>query len=235
MKTQPSMTIGGNRTGMATAHDAKRMLDIPHVSRDMGPTTRGSEQDMARVRVRYARAGTPQGTMPDVEPELALLVDLLGARLAFERGGVRLYEALISKLDAYGSFDRGPLRRDLEQIRNDEHRHVLMLDRLLHDLGADPTAVTPCANREVVSSKGIIDVMLDPRTSLLDGLESIIIAELADHEQWMALVDTARDLGRENLARIFQANQATEEEHLSKVTSKPCEAVNSFQPGGPSL
>jgi rubrerythrin len=157
------------------------------------------------------------GTMPDVDRDVMLLIDLLGARLAFERGGVRFYEALIAKVDAFGSFDRGPSRRDLEQIRDEEHRHVAMLDRILHDLGADPTMLTPCANREVVTSRGIGDVLLDPRTSLLDGLEAIVIAELADHEQWMALVDTARDLRRENLARIFVASQATEEEHLSKV------------------
>jgi rubrerythrin len=203
-----------NRTGIDNARDGRGMLDVP---KDLEPASRGSSRDLRDVRTRYARAGYPMGTMPDVDRDVALLIDLLGARLAFERGGVRFYEALIGKVDAYGQFERGPSRRDLEQIRDEEHRHVVMLDRILHDLGADPTTLTPCANREVVASRGIGDVLLDPRTSLLDGLEAIVIAELADHEQWMALVDTARDLRRENLARIFMANQATEEEHLSKV------------------
>jgi rubrerythrin len=215
VKVQPNLETGGNRTGIEHARDGRGMLDMPS---GMGPTSRGSSEDIARVRNRYARAGLPTGTMPpDVDRQLVLLVDLLGARLAFERGGVRFYDALIAKLDSYGSFDRGPSRRDLEQIREDEHRHVVMLDGLLHDLGADPTVFTPCANREVVSSRGIGDVLLDPRTSLLDGLESIVIAELADHEQWMALVDTTRDMRRDDLARLFIASQATEEEHLSKV------------------
>jgi rubrerythrin len=203
-----------NRTGLDKARDGRRMVDVP---KELAPMSRGSSRDIGQVRTRYARAGYPMGTMPDVDRDVMLLIDLLGARLAFERGGVRFYEALIAKVDAFGSFDRGPSRRDLEQIRDEEHRHVAMLDRILHDLGADPTMLTPCANREVVTSRGIGDVLLDPRTSLLDGLEAIVIAELADHEQWMALVDTARDLRRENLARIFVASQATEEEHLSKV------------------
>jgi rubrerythrin len=190
------------------------MLDVP---KDLAPASRGSSRDIDHVRTRYARAGYAMGSMPDVDPDIMLLIDLLGARLAFERSGVRFYEALIAKLDAYGSFERGPTRHDLEQIHDEEHRHMVMLDRLLNDLGADPTTVTPCANRELVTCRGIGDVLLDPRTRLLDGLEAIVIAELADHEQWMALVDTARDLRRENLARIFVANQATEEEHLSKV------------------
>lgn len=208
------MEIGGNRTGMASANDGQGMREIPSIS---SPTSRGSEQEIARVRIRYARSGMPHGTMPDVEPDLALLVDMLGARLAFERSGVRLYDALISKLDAYGSFDGGPTRRDLEHIREEEHRHMLMLEQLMRDIGADPTAFTPCANREIVSSKGIADVLLDPRTSLLDGLESIVVAELADHEQWMGLVEATRDMGRQDLARMFVRNQTTEEEHLVKV------------------
>lgn len=197
-----------NRTGL------RGEIDVP---RDLAPASRGSSHNIAQVRTRYARAGYPMGTMPDVDPDLVLLIDLLGARLAFERSEVRFYEALIAKHDAYGTFERGPTRRDLEHIRDEEHRHVVMLDGLLHDLGANPTTLTPSANREVISSRGIGDVLLDPRTGLLDGLEAIVIAELADHEQWMALVDTARDLRRENLARIFIASQATEEEHLSKV------------------
>lgn len=203
-----------NRTGIQDAPTGRGMLDVP---RDLGPRSRGSAHEIAQVRTRYARASSPMGTMPNVDSDLVLLLDLLGARLAFERGGVRFYDALLAKIDAYGSFDRGPSRYDLEQIREEEHRHMVMIERVIGDLGADPTVFTPCANREVVSSRGIGDVLLDPRTSLLDGLEAIVIAELADHEQWMALVDTARDLHRENLARIFIACQATEEEHLSKV------------------
>lgn len=203
-----------NRTGLDQARDGRGMLDVP---KDLAPASRGSSRDIDHVRTRYARVGFPMGSMPDVDRDVVLLIDLIGARLAFERSGVRFYEALIAKVDAYGTFERGPARRDLEQMRDEEHRHMVMLDRLLHDLGADPTALTPCANREVVASRGIGDVLLDPRTRLLDGLEAIVIAELADHEQWMALVDTARELRRDSLARIFMANQATEEEHLSKV------------------
>jgi hypothetical protein len=50
------------------------------------------------------------------------LIDRLGARLAFERSGVRLYEALLSKLDASGIFDGGPSREDIERIVQDRVR-----------------------------------------------------------------------------------------------------------------
>jgi hypothetical protein len=45
-----------------------------------------------------------------------LLLDKLGERLAFERSGTRLYEALVSKHDAFGSFSGGPSREDLEHV-----------------------------------------------------------------------------------------------------------------------
>lgn len=219
MKIQPSLRAGGNRTGLAHSPERRGMLDVPP---ELGPTSRGSADQIAAVRIRYAREGGPPGTMPR-EPHVAfdqlMLLDLLGARLAFERGGVRLYDALIAKHDAFGGFSGGPERRDLVHIRDEEHAHMRMLDGLIADLGGDPTVVTPCANRELVASKGIIDVLVDPRTSLLDGLESIVVAELADHEQWIGLVDIARELDRDDLVRDFVTAQSTEDEHLTKVRS----------------
>lgn len=219
MKVQPSLRAGDNRTGLASASGRRGMLDMPH---ELGPTSRGSADEIAAVRRRYAVESGPPGTMPrepHVPGEELLLLDLLGARLAFERSGVRLYEALIAKHDAYGAFVGGPERRDLVQLRDEEHAHARLLDGEITQLGGDPTAVTPCANREVVAGRGLADVLLDPRTSLLDGLETMTLAELADHEQWVGLVDLVRGLGREDLVRAFLAAQATEDEHLSKIRS----------------
>ncbi len=219
MKIQPSLMTHHNRTGMDVADESLRreVLGLP---RELAPTSRGSADDIARVRIRYARAGIPHGTMPPlpgVSGHLIPLFDLLGARLQFERTGVRLYDALISKLDAYGSFDGGPSRHELEDLRDEELAHFRMLQHQITELGGDPTAVTPCANLQSTASRGIADVLLDPRTSLLDGLDTIIVAELADHEEWIGLVDLARDLGRSDLVHVFQSAQLTEDEHLSKV------------------
>jgi hypothetical protein len=92
-----------------------------------------------------------------------------------------------------------------------------MLDGLVADLGGDPTAITPGANRELVALRGIAEVVLDPRSSLLDGLEAVLFAELADHEQWSNLIELARELRADDLVRIFVTAQTTQEEHLSKL------------------
>jgi rubrerythrin len=217
VKVQPSLRIGRNRTGLAGARERHGMLDVPD---DLGPTSRGSIDQIASVRNRYARAGGPTGTMPAsprIASELVPLLDLLGARLQFERSGVRLYDALIAKRDAYGGFRGGPTRDDLVHIRDEELSHMRMLDNLITELGGDSTVVTPCANVEATASRGIADVLLDPRTSLLDGLEAVIVAELTDLEQWNGLIDLARELGRDDLLYSFRSAHATEEDHLDKV------------------
>jgi rubrerythrin len=208
---------GHNRTGLGSSPQRHGMLDVPP---DLGPTSRGSEDRIAAVRIRYARASELVGTMPHdphARPEMLVLLDLLGARLQFERTGVRLYEALIAKYDAFGSFVGGPDRRDLVQIRDEEHAHMRMLDGLISELGGDSTVVTPAANRDATAMRGLCDVLLDPRTRLLDGLEVIVLAELADHEHWSGLIELVRERGRDDFVRIFLTAQTTEESHLSQV------------------
>lgn len=217
MKIQPSLRAGDNRTGLALAAERRGMLDIPH---DLGPTTRGTADQLVRVRTRYAHECRPQGTMPrkpQVSESQVQMLDLLGARLAFECTGVRLYDALIGKLDACGDFVGGPTRDDLVHIRDEEHAHMRMLEGLIDEQGGDPTAVTPSANRELIACRGIGEILVDPRSTLLDGLETIAVAELADHEQWVALVELVREIRRDDLVRVFVAAQSTEDTHLSKV------------------
>jgi len=146
-----------------------------------------------------------------------LFIDKLGERLAFERGGVRLYETLVSKYDAYGSFSGGPSRGDLRQILNDEFSHFAMLTQAIEQLGGDPTAVTPSANLHATLSMGIIQVLTDPRTTLLQSLEGILLAELADNACWEALSGLARLAGEEKLKERFLRAYTAEQQHLEKV------------------
>jgi rubrerythrin len=145
------------------------------------------------------------------------LLDKLGARLQFERTGVRLYQALISKLDAYGTFSGGPSRGDLEQIRDEEHRHLLIVQDLIEELDGDPTVITPCANLQAVASRGICDVLVDPRTNLIECLDAIIIAELVDHESWEMIASTAERMGKTDLIGRLRECERIEAEHLVKV------------------
>jgi rubrerythrin len=146
-------------------------------------------------------------------------MDKLGERLAFERSGTRLYEGLVSKYDAYGGFSGGPSREDLEHIRQEEFRHFMLLQSAIEQLGGDPTALTPSADVHATAVHGIMQIIMDPRTTLLQSLEAILVVELADNACWEALIELAQGAGQDELARQFAEAWATEEEHLLKVRS----------------
>jgi hypothetical protein len=219
MKSQNTNSAqpGDNHTGIALHPEyAAEMLNG---TKEFGPTSGGGPELLAQNRVRVAKLSTPMGTMPPVSSvptEQLVLLDKLGARLQFERTGTRLYDALISKLDAYGTFEGGPSRDDLLQIRNEEHVHMHLVQALIVRLGGDPTVVTPCANLQAVASRGIGDVLMDPRTTLLECLDAILVAEMTDHESWELLVNLAAPVIND-LADDLREAQQTEAEHLIKV------------------
>ena len=211
------MRPGENHTGI-TLHPemAKEMLEG---TVEFGPTSSGGPDLIAENRIRVAKESAPAATMPpaDVAVDRLPLLDKLGARLAFERMGVRLYDALVSKLDAYGTYQGGPSRDDLTQIRDEEHRHMQLVEKLIQSLGGDPTVVTPCANLQATASRGINDVLVDPRTNLVECLDAIMVAELADHESWEMLAALSETKNIEGLDAQLRAAERTEAEHIEKV------------------
>jgi rubrerythrin len=223
-------TLGTNRTGIAAA--PQRSQEMLAGMEEFPPTSEGSAQDIAIVRIAYATEAEPLGSMPlpagmknkaktamkaVMGAKPTLLMDKLGERLAFERSGTRLYEALVSKHAAFGSFTGGPRKGDLEEILQEEYGHFTMLSSTIEQLGGDPTAVTPSANLHATASHGIAQVIVDPRTTLLQSLEAILIAELADHACWEALIALAQQAGEDTLVKPFKQALVTEQEHLVKV------------------
>lgn len=219
---KPQFTIitrpGDDHTGIAL--HPEYALEMVEATSEFGPTSIGGPELIAANRVRTTKISEPAGTMPSVPqvaPDLLPLLDKLGARLAFERLGVRIYDALLSKHDAFGSFRGGPTREELEQIRAEELRHLGLAHNAILKLGGDPTAITPCANVQSVASRGVGDILVDPRTTLVESLEAILIAELADHESWEQLVPLVATLGNKDLEARTRAAERTEAEHLTKV------------------
>lgn len=223
-------SLGTNRTGILAA--SERSQEMCRGMEEFVPAAQGNGHSLAQVRIAYAQEAEPVGSIP-MPPtwtgalkaavnavtggQPTLFVDKLGERLAFERSGVRLYEALVSKYDAYGSFTGGPSREDLVHIQQEEYAHFTLLKDVIERLGADPTAVTPSANLHATMATGITQVMVDPRTTLLQSLEAILVAELADNECWQTLSLLAHEAGEEDLALQFERALATEQEHLVNV------------------
>lgn len=216
---KPDPTTHANHTGLQLHPDLlEEMVDATD---EFGPTSHGGAESIAHVRVRYAREADPHGTMPPaaraLPAERIAVLDKLGARLAFERTGTRLYEALISKLDAYGTFAGGPTRDDLRHLRDEEHHHAVLAQAAIARLGGDPTAVTPSASLQATASRGVLDVLVDPRTDLVECLETILVAELTDHESWSTLATLPGVADDKELAGLIEQAEETEAEHLEKI------------------
>jgi hypothetical protein len=224
-------TIAGlNRTGMDMSPiDAKEVIVGATV---MPPSSAGDDSAIAALLGDYTRLEERVGTMPPpgtlkgalktaiqaLKGEAPLvLLDKLGERLAFERTGSRLWKAMLAKIDALGSFEGGPTRAEIAEIHREESEHFLLLASVVRDLGADPTAETPSADVHGVASCGLLKVVTDPRTSLADALEAMLIAELTDNDAWDVLIDLAKGIDDDDLLLRFQEARAAEARHLRKV------------------
>lgn len=226
--TKPTDT-GANRTGIAASPiDARKMIEAAQGA----STSDGGPERLAEFRAEASRKAPPAGTMPPpasvkgaaktamkmLQGEKAnVLLDKLGERLAFERSGVRLYDAVLAKIPA-GKTGKGDLdASELRHLRDEEHRHMLAVAKAIEQLGADPTAMTPCANFAGVQGMGLFQSVTDPHTTLTQCLDTLLAAELVDNDGWKMLIALAEGMGQTEMAREFTTCLAEEDEHLSRV------------------
>jgi hypothetical protein len=227
--TKPT-DIGMNRTGIGTSPIEARNTEEGAL--EGMPSSDGDERTGDVARAPYLKRGLPIGTMPlpaTVKGALktvgkmlrgekaAVLLDKLGERLAFERTGTRLYEAFLSKLDALPKRPDVPPRQEVLEIHAEELRHFHMLRHALATLGGDPTVTTPSADVTGVASLGLVQVISDPRTSIGQSLQALLIAELTDNDGWATLVELTEAMGHEELAAEFRTAQLDELKHLMRV------------------
>ena len=224
------VAMGKNRTGIALSPiDKREMLEVTDMT---VPSMEGDETVMADTRAEYIGESPAIGTIPPPASvkgvattgvaavkgvNATVLVDKLSERLAFERTGTRLYTALVGKCEASEPLAGGPAVADLEQIRDEERKHFELVREAMVSLGGDPTAMTPSADMAGVASMGILQVVSDPRTTLKQSLEAMLIAELVDNDGWALLIQLTRAAGHEAIAVRFEQARATEDEHLVKL------------------
>lgn len=224
--------IGINRTGIGTS--PRLSGDMLDATKEFQPSVSGDERQIAYVRGDYAREADKLGSVPPPPTAKGMaksalqglkaahpvqFIDKLGERLGFERSGVRIYEALISKFDHTGGFDGGPDRTEVEQILQDEFEHFRMLEDAIKKLGGDPTVLTPSANFHATMTSGVVASVVDPRTSFAQCLEAALVLELADNDCWDALVQLADKAGQNELVTNFEKAIREERDHLLKVRS----------------
>lgn len=218
--------MGPNLTGMlATPDQSQEMMQDAML---VEPSTDGGTALAETERGVYISEGLPIGSLPTPQPmedaetegdatSMPLFLDKLSERLAFERMGTRLYDGLINKCQALGGDLTDPSVDDLREIRDEEHKHFMMLNQVITDLGGDPTVQSPCADVAGVASMGIMQVIMDPRTSVTQCLQAILTAELTDTAGWEMLAELADTLGYSDLTEQFEEAFAAEEQHVMNV------------------
>jgi rubrerythrin len=223
--------IGMNHTGIEMSpKDTKSLMDAVN---EVLPDIPGNESGLANERSLRAVEADRVGSVPfpgnvkgmaktamdkliGKSPEL--LIDKLGERLAYERNGVRLYEAALAKAVALSSSG-SDLVAVLKHIHDEEAEHMQIVKAAIETLGADPTAQTPCADVSGVMSMGIMQVLADPRTNIPQCLEALLMVELADNAAWELLIELAEQAGHPNIAESFGKALKQEEDHLVKIKS----------------
>jgi hypothetical protein len=244
---QPT-SLGHNLTGAAQSPSAVRAMT--EAADAVTPFMNIDTSDMDAQKIAFIDEAEAVGSVPMpvsikgvAKAGVAMLkggqptifLDKLGERLAYERAGTRLYEALIIKYRAAQGTDGDVLPpaanllsdearngvedpgETLERIRADEFEHFQMLSEAMAAMGGDPTAQTPCADVTAVASSGFMQVLNDPRTTLAQCLNAMLAVELADNAGWELLASLADEAGQNELAGRFLAALGQEQEHLAII------------------
>jgi len=233
-KTGAQQAMTGNRTGMQTSPELAE--EIIEGASSATPSSDGGAEDIAESRGEYIAEGFPIGSMPmmpaseegeadEEEAGMAVFLDKLSERLAFERTGVRLYEALLNKCQTLGESAPGPTLEDIEHIGSEELEHFLLINNAITEIGGDPTVQSPSADVVGVASMGIMQVLTDPRSSLAQCLQVMLTAELTDNDGWELLIKLADNLGYDDMKAEFEEALANEQEHLVNVRNWLSECV----------
>ena len=214
MNMEMQTEVGMNHSGMLVAEDGgEKMLENTELTKPKG----GDETELAKIRFEYARDADPVGTLPEPQQSgvMAVLMDKLGERMAFERAGTRLYDALMVKCAADAS--KIVSSKELKHIRDEEAVHFALVGAAIQALGGDPTAQTPGADVAGVEGMGLMQVLNDPKTTVAQALHAILVAEMTDNAAWDELIELTTEAGNEDLVERFTAAREEEREHLVKV------------------
>ncbi len=142
------------------------------------------------------------------------VLDLLIARMNFERAGVKLYDSVIAKIQAQSDSSLLRLLDKLHEHRNEEKEHEEWLEEQVRMLGGDAHGTSDMAQLEERESKGIEDIILDGDNEALHFFHALLAAELADNAGWDLLVELADQAGDRDAKKAFKKRLHQEMEHL---------------------
>jgi rubrerythrin len=142
------------------------------------------------------------------------VIDLLTERLAFERAGVKLYDAILVKMESSAEEEIVAMLGQMREHRNQEWQHEEFLEQQIRELGGDAHGETEMSLLTKRESQGIEQVVFDPTSPLPHLFHALLAAELVDNAGWDLLVELADEVGDRDAKKEFKRCLKEEEEHL---------------------
>jgi hypothetical protein len=146
------------------------------------------------------------------------LIDVLAERLASERAGVRLYDAICTRVASAEPAVQRMLPR-LEQQRAEEQAHADWLDAQLVALeaGSIATGNTRRVTRVRLETEGLQRIADDGAATVQELFHALLLFELADDGGWELLVQLAARGDDRAAHEAFAPRREAERAHVSFV------------------
>ena len=146
------------------------------------------------------------------EIKTAPLLDLLSEFLAVERGGVRLYTVALSR------SKRPDFKKILEIFLRQTQRHVELLEYAIRELEGDPEYISDGAVIQEQRTQSFIDLDVPARKQEIADVESVLLAETKDNNDWgflkTALPYLKDERARDVLSEIVSQVEDEEDQHV---------------------
>lgn len=144
------------------------------------------------------------------------LIELLTERLTFERVGVRLYDAIVSRLESAEPAVRRMLPR-VEQQRAEEREHVAWLEALIDGLASDAPPIPRRPELAHLWTEGLLRISEAGAATIAELFQALHTFELANESGWQRLLRLAERGHDLPACDDFGHRLADEQAHVSFV------------------
>jgi bacterioferritin (cytochrome b1) len=160
------------------------------------------------------------------------LIDLLQERRTFERTNVKLYDRVLSLMEASKDPQILGMLDTMQAYRDEEAEHQAWLEEQIHALGGDVNAESELSRLAATESRGIEEVILRQDLALQHLFHALMAAELVDNAGWDLLVALAEEADDDEALDAFTLRQAEEEDHLDYLQQTMARYAESQVLGG---
>jgi rubrerythrin len=149
----------------------------------------------------------------------AKLIDLLAARLAFERASGALYDTIVAILEESDDSFVGQLIPAMREYRDEERERAGWLAQLIRSLGGDPEEATAMSALVETELSGLVKVARGGDRDVSHLFHTLLTASLADTAGWQLLVTLAAEAGDEPMRAPLAGFFGREQDHLDFLRS----------------